>query len=307
MKPHFAYHRHFLFFVYFISSSVLAGGAFQSSKNGCRIWNPDAQPNESVEFEGSCEKGYAQGLGIAKWFIGDRLTEVWEGSFSAGWLAGVAVVSSQMGQYIGQYSQGKRSGQGRWFDADGNQYQGEFKNDLADGRGFSRAKSGETYQGDFRHGKRHGYGEYISVSGWRYQGDFLNDLITGVGTMYLSTGEKYIGNFKNGKFHGDGFMYDSQGKIIGEGVFSEGKFVRLSDVYLNLTRHVSPPVVQVPTFEIPMAGNVNGQQRSLTPSVLGGGNWVNVITPSGKVLNGYMWDTKQPGMLGGSTYIQIGR
>ena len=124
IKLHLACQRLLLFIVYFFSSSVLAGGAFQSSKNGCRIWNPDVQPNESVDFEGNCEKGYAQGVGIAKWFIGDRLTEVWEGNFSEGWLSGVAVISSKEGQYVGQYSQGEKNGQGRWFGADGNQYEG---------------------------------------------------------------------------------------------------------------------------------------------------------------------------------------
>jgi hypothetical protein len=132
-----------------------------------------------------------------------------------------------------------------------------------------------------------------------------NDAITGLGTMYIEDGGKYTGNFKNGKYHGEGFLFDNQGVLIGKGVFSDGKFVRLADVYLNLDRNFSVPVAQAQNFEIPMSGNVNGQRQSLTPSVLGGHSWVNVITPSGKVQSGYIWSTNQPGMLGGSTYIRL--
>ena len=305
MRLLFKYPRFLLCAACFLAGPVMAGGTYQPAKNGCMIWNSDVQPNESIEYDGRCEKGYAQGVGLAKWFIGDVLNQVWEGNFSKGLLVGVVVVSSKAGQYIGQFSEGDYNGQGQWVQADGTQYQGEFKNGKPDGRGFIKFKNGQTYQGEFRHGKRHGRGELIGTSGWRYQGEMSNDAITGVGTMYFEDGGKYTGNFKNGKFHGDGFLFDNQGVLIGKGVFSEGKFVRLADVYLNLDRNFSVPVAQALNFEIPMSGNVNGQRQSLTPSALGGHSWVNVITPSGKVQGGYIWSTNQPGMLGGSTYIQL--
>ena len=42
----------------------------------------------------------------------------------------------------------------------GRKYEGEWKDDLRDGRGFERHTNQNTYIGDFKDGKAHGHGIY---------------------------------------------------------------------------------------------------------------------------------------------------
>lgn len=51
------------------------------STQGCKLINPQSQPNETVQWTGSCKNGYAQGSGTATWFKGGKP----DGSESSGY------------------------------------------------------------------------------------------------------------------------------------------------------------------------------------------------------------------------------
>jgi hypothetical protein len=36
--------------------------------NGCRVWDPNPKPNETVTWTGPCVDGFAEGQGIVQWF-----------------------------------------------------------------------------------------------------------------------------------------------------------------------------------------------------------------------------------------------
>ena len=83
------------------------------------------------------------------------------------------------GQYVGEWKNRKKHGQGILTTADGEQYIGEFTNDNFHGKGILTYTDGSKYIGEFRDGKRNGYG-----------------------ILTYADGEQYIGEFKNGKFNG---------------------------------------------------------------------------------------------------------
>ena len=53
-------------------------------------------------------------------------------------------------QYIGDFREDKRNGNGEYYFANGNHYKGGFVNGLLSGKGQIRYSSGESYIGDFK-------------------------------------------------------------------------------------------------------------------------------------------------------------
>jgi hypothetical protein len=88
---------------------------------------------------------------------------------------------------------------------DGNKYEGNFKDGLAEGHGKKTWVTGERYIGEWRDGLRHGKGECC------YQGGFADQLLFSLlvplawSNLYVrSLGAKYTGQFADGTFHGQG-------------------------------------------------------------------------------------------------------
>ena len=55
--------------------------------------------------------------------------------------------------YNGEFSEGKRNGQGKIIYANGTKYEGSFKNDYHDGFGKLIQLNGETYEGEWKKGR----------------------------------------------------------------------------------------------------------------------------------------------------------
>jgi len=66
----------------------------------------------------------------------------------------------------GEWSDDRRSGQGHYFYANGDEYIGEWQNHLRHGQGkYMYASSGLQYEGQWRDGKRTGDGEITRIGG----------------------------------------------------------------------------------------------------------------------------------------------
>ena len=52
-------------------------------------------------------------------------------------------------KYLGEHVEGNKHGRGQYIWADGSSYEGEFKNDVVEGYGTLRDKSGGVYTGQF--------------------------------------------------------------------------------------------------------------------------------------------------------------
>ena len=122
------------------------------------------------------------------------------------------------GKYIGQLVNNKKEGKGKmeYLNNDiylGKIYEGEWKNDLREGRGIEIWKDGERFEGYFRNDKREGKGIYYFNDGMRYEGDYKNGKRDGQGVIYYKNGDREIGDFYNDYQIGKGALMTAQGEV----------------------------------------------------------------------------------------------
>jgi hypothetical protein len=125
-------------------------------------------------------------------------------------------------RYEGQWLNGKRTGQGKYFYSNGSKFEGEVFDGHLNGKGSLTFKNGNHYVGDFKFGKRDGYGVFTWCDGERYEGGFKNDKRHGYGVYHYANNDVYKGRFCNGVKHGFGAYYYSNGDKY-EGYFKEGQ------------------------------------------------------------------------------------
>ena len=101
-------------------------------------------------------------------------------------------------QYVGEFKDGKRHGQGTYTYVSGATYVGEFKNGRKHGKGTMTYAYGDQYVGEWKDDKFHGQGTYTKPNGARYVGKWERGAKT-KGSATLSNGYRYVGKFKNGK------------------------------------------------------------------------------------------------------------
>lgn len=125
-----------------------------ADKNGCKVYNPMPQENESIRWDGGCSNGFADGTGILDWYIGDRLEERYEGELKMGWADGEGTYVSRNGvRYTGQWKRSRQEGKGTTQNPDGSGYQGEWKAGKPHGWGVYRTPNGETIEGEWVDGE----------------------------------------------------------------------------------------------------------------------------------------------------------
>ena len=106
-------------------------------------------------------------------------------------------------------------------------YTGEFKNDIANGKGLIKYKDGSWFEGTFSDNLPDGYGVYHFSNGQTYTGQLNHGVFEGFGVQVVlqndgSLLETQIGNFYNDALHGMGVIISDNGNIYC-GEFEEGK------------------------------------------------------------------------------------
>ncbi len=222
-------------------------------------------------FEGTFINNKLDGQGKLAWESGAN----YEGSFKNGLRHGNGVFRypSAGVEYVGEFANSKRHGQGKltdgnqceyegvWVDgqkcgqgrmryATGETYQGEWKNDLPNGKGvMCWTDKNERYDGEWKDGKQHGHGEYfweepsnahsksndtsspetesadpsavatvrtllpVTQVKNRYVGAWANGKRHGVGTFIYADGSRYHGDWVEGQKHGHGVYTYSDGRV----------------------------------------------------------------------------------------------
>ena len=130
--------------------------------------------------------------------------------------------------YEGEWRNEKMHGRGTYiFKADGSKYVGTFEDGEMSGVGVKTWANGKTYKGNWARGLFHGRGELISVDGDVYTGEFRNGMFHGKGRRCWASGDVYNGRWRDGVRSGrgvlrrsDGFTYKGDwvdGVVHGEG------------------------------------------------------------------------------------------
>lgn len=145
------------------------------------------------------------------------------------------------------YNADKRGLRHTVYQVNGNQYTGDWLNNLKHGKGEERYADGHLYEGDWKKGKKNGYGvlsmkddrkncyKRVYSGGWKnskkhgygtyyfigadeyYEGEWLNDVRAGWGRMYYQDGSIYEGEWHQDKKEGKGMIrYANDNRYEGE-------------------------------------------------------------------------------------------
>lgn len=157
------------------------------------------------------------------------------------------LVKSDGSKYQGFWEHGLLVGEGRFYTATGDFFEGRFVNGVAQGFGVFIHNDGTTYKGDWLNDQPHGHGKEYFPDGSYFEGSFVLGKKNGQGTFCWTDGSTYVGNIENEIFQGtgkytwaDGRIYDgswSSNQMNGKGllIYSDGSFYE--GEFMNNLRH----------------------------------------------------------------------
>ncbi len=105
-------------------------------------------------------------------------------------------------------------------------YVGNTSKGKANGYGIAIYDTGSRYEGEWRNNLREGKGSFYWTDGEYYIGEYKKDMRTGKGTYFWPNGEKYVGEWKKNKRHGRGVFYTKKGKVMTSGIWKKDKLVK---------------------------------------------------------------------------------
>mmetsp|Transcript_23067 Transcript_23067/g.47424 ORF Transcript_23067/g.47424 Transcript_23067/m.47424 type:complete len:320 (+) Transcript_23067:54-1013(+) len=112
------------------------------------------------------------------------------------------------GKYEGDLNpRGERHGYGVFVADNGNEYEGEWKNDKRDGHGKAKYNTGDVYIGNWKNCKRHGHGTMYIENGDVYEGNWNNGFKDGAGTYRWRDGELDISRYSSDYRVGEGVRW----------------------------------------------------------------------------------------------------
>ena len=108
--------------------------------------------------------------------------------------------------------------------ANGDVYEGQWKDGKPDGHGVYRYADDDVYVGEWRAGKKHGKGTLRNKVGTvLYEGEWKDGQYwTGKGTCTFKGGEVYVGDFQEGQEHGQGILRSQEGTVLYDGEWEKG-------------------------------------------------------------------------------------
>ena len=128
---------------------------------------------------------------------------VFEGKFQG---KGILRLLSKGIQYDGEWENNLRQGKGVETWSDGRKFVGTFKDDSKVYGDFYFA-DGSTYSGNFVNNELSGFGVLICPGKYNYTGSFMGSLKHGKGKITYENGDFYDGEFYKGKKHGKGVFF----------------------------------------------------------------------------------------------------
>lgn len=177
-------------------------------------WRDDVREGEGTEawpngdhYDGAWSNGARTGVGEMRYGTGDTFVGEWEANTRKNGC--LTYVTGD--QYTGEFVEDMRIGIGTCRFANGDEYEGEWLNDLQDGEGICTYADGAVYTGTWIKGMRDGEGElqlgdydeeYLARS--IYRGGWKKDKYSGLGSLTAANGDRYDGVWVNGQRQGRG-------------------------------------------------------------------------------------------------------
>lgn len=150
--------------------SAVAGEWTAARNNGCKVWNADPLPKETLEWSGGCLNGKASGEGVLTWYENGQPNGHYKGTLDAGHVVGKGTYEDHTGyRYQGEMSDHGPNGLGVAQYPGGMQYIGHWKNGKRDGAGVVHWPEGDRLEGTFKNGELDGKAVYVDPNGLRHQ------------------------------------------------------------------------------------------------------------------------------------------
>ncbi len=93
------------------STDTQKGGWIADVSTGCRVWNPNPSPGETIKWSGACSNNLATGKGTVQWYLNGKPGNRDEGDFVDGKSTGKYVsVFPDGGRFEGEFPEGKYKG-----------------------------------------------------------------------------------------------------------------------------------------------------------------------------------------------------
>lgn len=127
-------------------------------------------------------------------------------------------------QYVGDFVNGHREGEGAYTFQNGDVYEGAFEAGQFHGKGKFTTYLGDCYEGYITHGRVTGFGKITFQSRedvTEYTGQWLEGRASGKGDLKFASKDKFSGLFENGVFHGKGVLSYSNGDAY-DGDYANG-------------------------------------------------------------------------------------
>jgi uncharacterized caspase-like protein len=190
------------------------------------VFNPSPGPKDSIQYEGNCVDGFADGRGTVTWFVDGVFQVKEEFNYRNGKSEGYGTATYPNGdKYVGEFQGSKANGPGTVSYANGAKTEGDFVNGKLNGKGTITQKNGDRFEGNFKDNLKNGQGTLILVNGYKYIGEFKSDKQNGQGTAIFPNGNKYVGEFKNDNIHGQGTFYSPSGLVLHQGIYADNNIV----------------------------------------------------------------------------------
>ncbi|WP_424139788.1 hypothetical protein [Roseomonas chloroacetimidivorans] len=173
----------------------------------CAVYVPGAPRGAGVRWSGACRNGLASGPGEYLLLVAGQTVSNTQGNFAEGRINGPGVRIMANGDlYEGEFRDGRANGRGtlQFRGSNGGTYEGDFRDDLPNGRGVRTWRNGARYMGQWVAGVRQGTGTMNYGNGTSYTGGWRNDQRSGTGVMNYGGGTTYEGGWANDQRNGTG-------------------------------------------------------------------------------------------------------
>lgn len=138
--------------------------------------------------------------------------------------------------FQGEFLNGTAFGKGIYYYDSGDLYEGEFYEDKKNGMGKETYINGDFYHGKFKMGEKFGRGKYTYKNGSCYNGQFKGDKRNGLGIFKTNLGDYYIGDWVDNFMDGKGKLTKSDGQVY-EGGFKSGYYQGVGVLVRNGDRY----------------------------------------------------------------------
>ena len=196
---------------------ICGGGAFTNEIDGV-TYKYFGLSNDGVPTLGTFKCSDGSGGSVSGGKVRFKDGSVYEGGLSGLSFEGQGSFTDVYGnKHVGTFKDGKQTGGGFVYYADGGKFAGQFENGKFHGYGEITYADGSVYKGYFREGEKSGYGEMTYADGGVYKGYFERDMRHGEGEYRFAGGDSYTGKFKYNLMDGFGTYFFTSGRVfVGE-------------------------------------------------------------------------------------------